>query len=161
MSKSNWGNLFSTIVMIILSFLLIYFALQLAFLENDLNTSYTKIEALQNQNSSTLLNPTFDQVLGFLQADRTDKHAYIKDEYVCSDFAEQLLYNATLAGLNAQNVQLRFRDFKTGHEIVCFNTIDVGLVFVEPQSDRILDLYIGKSMNNKTIISIHISGSGV
>ena len=36
-------------------------------------------------------------------------------------------------------------EFKEGaHAIVCFNTVDKGLIFVEPQDDNIVILTIGK-----------------
>lgn len=157
MSKSGWSGVVSTIIVIIMSFLVIYLSLQLAFLEKDLSHSYTKLDALQKQEGKTLLHPTKDQVIQFLEKDKTDEHEYIKEKYVCTQFSEQLVYNATLAGLDAHYVQLRYRDFNTGHAMVGFTTIDNGFIFVEPQSDELKDIYVGKTMENNTISAIHIT----
>ncbi|MFW6173727.1 MAG: hypothetical protein ACOC5T_08285 [Elusimicrobiota bacterium] len=142
---------------IILAFLMIYLSLQLVFLQNDLESSYTKIDALKIQDEKTLLNPTKDQIIQFLRQDKTDEKEYIKGKYVCTHFSKQLIYNATLAGLNAHYVQIKFSDLNSGHAMVGFQTLDSGFIFVEPQSDEIKDIYIGKKRGNNTISAIHIS----
>ena len=43
-------------------------------------------------------------------------------------------------------------EFKEGaHAIVCFNTVDDGLMFIEPQSDDIMTLTIGEPYWDRTI----------
>ena len=89
-----------------------------------------------------LSNPTYKQLREFLTGDKTDSNPFIKDEYVCFDFAAELNNNAETNGIRAAYVRIRSKEW--GHAVVAFETVDRGLVFIEPQSDRDVDLVIGK-----------------
>jgi hypothetical protein len=78
---------------------------------------------------------TIDKVTGFLAWDRTNEQNYTA-WYVCTDFAEDLTYNARHRGIEAYTIRVSF-ERGAGHMITMFNTTDAGLVFVEPQTDSI------------------------
>ncbi|MGC8935909.1 MAG: hypothetical protein ACP5KV_00890 [Candidatus Methanomethylicaceae archaeon] len=51
--------------------------------------------------------------------------------------------NAFAAGYKCGFVYIKFKD--SAHAVVCFNTTNRGLIFVEPQYDQIVTLKIGES----------------
>lgn len=89
-----------------------------------------------------LSNPTHEEMREFLARDKTDSNPYVKGEYVCSDFAVQLNNNAEANGIRVAYV--RIRGEKWSHAVVAFETVDRGLIFIEPQSDRKVELVIGE-----------------
>jgi len=90
-----------------------------------------------------LRNPTYKELMDFLARDETDLKPHIEDEYVCDDFSAEVNYNAELEGIRAAYVYLSFPGLGR-HAIVAFETIDRGLIFIEPQSDREVELVIGE-----------------
>lgn len=89
-----------------------------------------------------LRNPTYKELREFLANDKTDSNQYISGEYVCFEFATQVNNNAEANGIRAAYVRLRFENW--AHAVVAFETADRGLVFIEPQSDREVELVAGK-----------------
>lgn len=89
-----------------------------------------------------LRNPTNSELRDFLAADETDLKEYIRDEYVCYDFVADLVNNAEAAGIRAAYVRIRSDAWV--HAIAGFETVDKGLVFIEPQSDKEVALEVGK-----------------
>lgn len=81
-----------------------------------------------------LSNPTYKEMREFLARDNTDANPFIKGEYDCVDFSAQLNNNAEANGIRAAYVHIRAKEW--GHAVVAFETIDRGLIFIEPQSDR-------------------------
>jgi len=89
-----------------------------------------------------LRNPTNKELIEFLASDKTDSNAYIRGEYVCFDYSADLNNNAEANGFRAAYVRIRFKEW--GHAVVAFETADRGLIFIEPQSDRDVELVIGE-----------------
>ena len=92
-----------------------------------------------------LRDPTYKEVVTFLEQDKTDKNEYVDDTYgvyVCSHFARDVCNNAEEEGLRCAFVDLRYSD--GGHAIIAFDTIDEGLVYFEPQSDASVKPVVGK-----------------
>ena len=87
-------------------------------------------------------NPTYEELIGFLVRDETDSNPFINGEYVCFDFAAELNNNAEASGLRAAYVRIRSEEW--AHAVVAFETVDKGLVFIEPQSDMEVELVIGR-----------------
>ncbi|MFC2072445.1 hypothetical protein ACFLUU_07070 [Chloroflexota bacterium] len=81
-----------------------------------------------------LRNPTYKELIEFLARDKTDFNPFIRDEYVCFNFASELNNNAEANGIRAAYVRIRFKEW--AHAVVAFQTVDRGLVFIEPQSDQ-------------------------
>lgn len=87
-------------------------------------------------------NPTFKELIEFLAADKTDEKPFISGEYVCFDYTAELNNNADAVGIRAAYVRIRSEEW--GHAVAAFETVDRGLVFIEPQSDSEVELIIGK-----------------
>ncbi|MDH5811147.1 MAG: hypothetical protein QXP73_02845 [Candidatus Methanomethylicaceae archaeon] len=90
----------------------------------------------------TLRDPTFLEVLSFLTSDKTDRNPYTSS-YTCINFAADVKNNAFATGYKCGFVYIKFKD--SAHAVVCFNTTNRGLIFVEPQYDDIVTLKIGES----------------
>jgi len=91
-----------------------------------------------------LRNPTYQEMKAFLAQDTTDSKTYIKDEYNCSDFSAQVNNNAEAQGIRCAIVDIFYPE-GYGHSIVAFETVDKGLIFIEPQFDHEVSLIISKS----------------
>ena len=89
-----------------------------------------------------LHNPTYRELKEFLARDKTDSNSFIKGEYVCFDFAAELNNNAEANGIRAAYVRIRSKEW--GHAVVAFETVDGGLIFIEPQTDKEVELVKGK-----------------
>jgi hypothetical protein len=61
---------------------------------------------LANYKNAT--NPTWDELIAFLQRDDTDEHPYNFSSFVCADFAEMLHNNAESSGIKAAWVAVDF-----------------------------------------------------
>ena len=90
-----------------------------------------------------LHNPTHKELTEFLVGDATNSNEFIHNKYVCFDFAAELNNNAETNGIRSAYVRVRFDGW--GHAVVGFETTDKGLVFIEPQSDREVEMVIGES----------------
>jgi len=89
-----------------------------------------------------LRNPTHSELRNFLAADETNLKSFISGEYVCYDFVADLVNNAEAAGIRAAYVRIRSKNW--AHAIAGFETVDRGLIFIEPQSDKEVVLEVGK-----------------
>jgi hypothetical protein len=89
----------------------------------------------------TIRNPTYDEMKVFLAADKTNENVYDSDTYNCYDFTSNLCKNAIAQGYRVGFVYLYFKE--SAHALVCFDTVDKGLVFIEPQYDAIVDVDVG------------------
>jgi len=109
--------------------------------EAELEDAKAELSALQ-ADPFHLHNPTFDEVISFLQEDETDSNPYIEDEYVCTHFARDVNDNAEDQGIRCAFVVLH--QPRQSHTIIAFETIDQGMVYFEPQSDERVRPIIGK-----------------
>ncbi len=99
-----------------------------------------------NEQVSSLVelhNPAYQELKEFLANDKTDSNVFVSGEYVCFDFAAELNNNAEARGIRAAYVRIRAKEW--AHAVVAFETIDRGLIFIEPQSDTEVELVVGKS----------------
>jgi len=106
----------------------------------DLQVSY---EGLIAGHGYTIKDPTYRQMMDFIEKDKTEREQYIEDEYICQDFAMDVCNNAEEEGIRCAYVTILFPDGK-GHAIVAFNTIDKGLIYIESLHDDIVKPEIGK-----------------
>ncbi len=88
-------------------------------------------EAIILKNNPDATDTTFDEMVAFIKADRTDSRDYIEDAYVCSDFAEDVHNNAEAAGIRAGWVSITFAGTEEGHALNSFETTDRGLVYID------------------------------
>jgi hypothetical protein len=92
--------------------------------------------------SYNITDPTYQEMLNFIASDETNENQY-SENYTCLHFTADVKNNAFNAGIRSGFVYIEFPD--TAHAIVCFNTTDHGLIFIEPQFDDIVALNIGQS----------------
>ncbi len=92
-------------------------------------------------NNRQATDPTWEELLAFLQDDDTDSLSYSRGIYaspgqpivpgfVCGDFAERLHNNAEAAGIRAAFVVFHLRD-EEPHALNAFETVDYGLVYID------------------------------
>ena len=87
-------------------------------------------------------DPTFQEMTTFIENDKTEQHTWT-EIYTCFNFANDVLVHAFDSGYKAGLVYVEFKD--GAHSIVCFDTTDQGLQYIEPQSDDIVSLQVGKA----------------
>ena len=85
---------------------------------------------------TSIKDPTYQEMVQFVGSDLTDRNQYDFDNYVCHDFTNDVLDNAYKQKIRAGYVYIKS---SLGHAIVCFETTDKGLYFLEPQLDIIFD----------------------
>lgn len=98
-------------------------------------------------------NPTYAEMKKFLEEDKTNQNEYILGKYVCWNFAIDLVDDATEKGIRAGFVRVDFpiqsafyeNKWASSHAIVCFDTTDKGLIFVESITDEEVRIVVGKS----------------
>jgi len=92
-------------------------------------------EPIELINNPDATDPTYAELLAFLQADQTDKYSYIvgppKVAYVCADFAKDVHNNAEAAGIRAGFVAIHIAGAEQGHALNAFQTTDMGLVYID------------------------------
>ena len=91
----------------------------------------------------TLHDPTYDEMNSFLGNDSTSNNTYQNLNYTCGYFARDVVNNATGKGIRCAFVLLLFNNTKYCHAMVAFNTSDNGLIYVEPQNDKTINITIG------------------
>ncbi|MEK7354529.1 MAG: hypothetical protein AABZ77_08505 [Chloroflexota bacterium] len=119
-------------------------------LTNGFDKGYSKGYEISQESNSTkpvsrlvqTHNPTYSELTAFLAADKTDSNTYVDGHYVCFDYAADVNNKADAAGIQAAYVRLRSTDW--GHAVVAFDTVDRGLVYIEPQSDQEVKLVLGQ-----------------
>jgi len=92
----------------------------------------------------TLRNPTYNEMKRFLAEDETDSKQYVDGVYTCSDFSADVNNNAEAQGLRAAVVFIDF-PIERSHVVVAFETVDKGLIFIEPQFDDEIEVRTGIS----------------
>lgn len=125
--KKSYAKVYACVIFIciILSVSIIYVI--------DANDSTINVfpKFLYNIEEKELFNPTYNQMILFIKDDKTDLNKYNNDTYVCQDYCFDIIRNA-----KEDNFKAGFVTF-SDHSIICFNTTDRGLYFIEPQVDFI------------------------
>jgi len=111
--------------------------------EAELAELQINYDGLMAGHGYTIKDPSYRDLMRFLAEDDTDKLTYIEGEYECTEFATTLCNRAEDEGIRSGYVTISFPDGK-GHAIVAFNTIDKGLIYIEPQHDDLVEIVIGK-----------------
>ena len=112
-----------------------------------------------NNNFKINMNPTLEEVKSFIRSDKTDRKKWVADVYDCTQFGNEVIRNARNNGIYGCTVEIdldtdRDGDVDAGHINIVFNTSDRGLVYIEPQSDRIVEMYVG--MNYADILGHNV-----
>lgn len=101
-----------------------------------------QIEQLFEHYNHTIHDPTFAEMILFLEHDSTDKTEYSEKNWNCINFSISLIANATLQGIRCGFVILDFDQIP--HAVVAFDT-DRGMVYIDPQGDTVVYFEIGKT----------------
>jgi len=109
----------------------------------DLKIGY---EGLMTGHGYTIKDPTYSEMMHFLRIDDTDRAEYTEGEYECTEFSADLCNRAEEEGIRCAYVMIRFPG-EIGHAIAAFNTIDKGLTYIEPQTDDLVGVEIGKYLH--------------
>jgi len=123
----------------------------------ELQTTFANLQA--NYDSLTdgygyvLRDPTYREVKAFLAADKTDARTYVDDSYVCEDFSLDVKIHAMQQKIRCAFVSIRFVGDNAGHAIVAFDTTDMGIIYIEPQSDEEVNLQVGKHYWTQCLIT--------
>jgi hypothetical protein len=120
--------------------------------KSGFEAGYTPVPEQETSTGYALRNPTYQEMKTFIAQDTTNSMTYTEDGYVCVDFSAAVNNNAEAEGIRCAIVDI-FHPEGYGHTIVAFETTDRGLIFIEPQFDREVELVIGKSysqINNFT-----------
>ena len=78
---------------------------------------------------------TWMELADFLARDHTNWNQYNPNNYVCIDFAIDLVEKARKENIKAWIVGVDFANGELGHAFVAFETSDKGIRYVEPQED--------------------------
>lgn len=81
-----------------------------------------------------LKDPTYEEMNDFLSQDQTEQRKHSRPHYVCIHFARDLDLHAAKEGIRCAVVVVNFTR-ETGHVLNAFQTVDRGLIFIEPQED--------------------------
>ena len=92
----------------------------------------------------TLRNPTYWELQRFLRRDRTDENEYKEGVYTCVDFVADLNNNAEGEGFRAAYVYIEFPG-ERAHTVAAFETVNKGLIYIEPQYDDEVKVRLGIS----------------
>ncbi len=102
-----------------------------------------------------LKNPTFEEMKRFLLKDTTSRKTFILNEYECRHFATEVDNNAEAAGWRCGFALLCYE--RGQHAVIAFDTVDMGLIFIEPQTDAAIDVKVGGTYQDKEIKEILIA----
>jgi hypothetical protein len=111
--------------------------------ESELSEFKVSYEGLMADHGYTIKDPTYSEMKRFLKADHTDRGKYIRDIYDCEHFSADLCRNADEEGIRCAFAILQHPE-GISHAIVAFNTIDEGMVYIEPQTDDLVKIEVGK-----------------
>lgn len=98
--------------------------------ENEISVKKPSGENVHLTNYNHAKDPTWAELIAFLEEDNTDDNPYKEDSFNCTNFAEMLHNNAEKAGIKAAFVTIDFAE-PPGHALNAFNTTDKGLVYID------------------------------
>jgi len=118
---------------------------ELSAVETELNSTTEEYEQLL-QLLETLTaakgyrNPAYDEAMSFITTDLTDRYTY-SENFTCRHFAATFNENAESTGFRCAFVYIGFLE-GSAHAICAFETVDRGLIYVDPQTDELIPLSI-------------------
>lgn len=109
--------------------------------QNTIEQLQLKLSTLEK--GTLYRNPTYQEVKKFLKDDKTNEKRYIPSVYTCEDFSADVNNNAEKIGFRCGFVILHFKGTEYGHALIVFETIDKGLIYIEPQNDKEVKVALG------------------
>lgn len=105
-------------------------------------------DEMLNDKFKIIMKPTYHDVITFLKNDYTDERLWL-DDYDCTQFSNTLIRNAKKQHIYSCFVEINMENLNNnkrfGHAIVAFNTVDKGIIYIEPQSDS--EIHLGAGLN--------------
>jgi hypothetical protein len=103
---------------------------------------------LNDLSKRAIKTPSLQILKDFIEEDDTDKMKYVEGKFECTDFSNRFVMNFLKKGYFSCVAYLESED--KAHAIVAVNTTDYGVVYVEPQYDKIIyDLEVGDNYCEK------------
>lgn len=105
-------------------------------------------ELLKTDYNCELRDSTYREMKDFLARNKTDSNDFkegifgIFGRYSCRNFSRDVKVNAIKEGIRCASVFVRFNDGE-GHGLVAFRTVDRGVIFIEPQNDKEVEIAAG------------------
>ena len=116
-------------------------------LNNQVSSIRSQLVELQSETSRLqdrmskehIVQPSYSDVLAFVEEDDTDKQRYISDNYtfICTDFTDRFISNFLKKGFFSCEAIIYLPE-NSSHSLVAINTTDKGLIFIEPQKDKVI-----------------------
>jgi hypothetical protein len=144
---------------IILIFSIYSFIACAGSVDNSKKLDFTAAGDLYISNNPCAQDPTYSQLISFLQNDTTDQIPYTPNEFVCGEYAVLIHDNAESQGIRAGVVNIRFQNETVGHAINVFNTTDNGTIYIDCTNaghlndDKIVTLSIGNLYETESIFN--------
>ena len=107
---------------------------EIANYKENLNKCASSKEELLN--NKKIYTPTLKILRDFVNDDNTDGHIYKNTTFDCTSFSNMFVEHFRERGFYSCVVEIDFDD-DTAHDLVAVNTSDMGIVYVEPQTDQI------------------------
>lgn len=76
-------------------------------------------------------DPTLNEMVTFVKSTHISEQLYVPGEYVCGNFAHDLIKRAESSGIRCSLASINFKDERIGHAVVAVHTTDYGLVFID------------------------------
>ena len=112
--------------------------------------SQLKESIKQAKSKRGLINPTYKELKNFVDRDNIDRKQW-SSEFDCTEFSNEFIDNFANEGYFSCTVEIDYKCDKErcGHIIVAINTTDKGLIYFEPQDDKIIkNMRVGENYCN-------------
>ena len=101
-----------------------------------------------NTEQKIKMNPSYAEVKRFISQDKTDQKLYYQNLFDCTEYSNTLIKNALEEGIFACFIELNIDTdddgiIDGGHAAVQFMTSDLGIITVEPQNDKFIEVGLG------------------
>jgi len=113
---------------------------KLSQLQIELTNTLSRLNSLESRISrERIVHPTYSDVLSFIEEDDTDKQKYVSENYtfICTDFTNRFINNFLKKGFFSCEAIIYLPE-NSSHSIVAINTTDRGIIFVDPQADKVI-----------------------
>jgi len=110
----------------------------------NLEEGISELEYLESGSRYELHDPSYSEVINFLNNDKTNEKPYDDETFNCANYAQEVNNNAEEHDIRCAYVLVVISDPDVNHACVAFNTTDKGMVYYEPQSDEKVNLETGK-----------------
>lgn len=136
---------------------------------NNLSNCQTQLTQIQQTyqhllkaKQTNLTNPSFEDLVAFLNIDETEKKKYNQQNYDCTGFSLNLYKNSRMYGFNSGIAEIEFTESSNaGHMLNVFDTPDKGRVFIDDTGtkggdgeDKVGYVEIGKQYGTLPLKSI-------